>query len=240
MAGVANFVLNNKFVGVRANAQGGLSTYGDNENHKVDLTWGGSFFNDRLHVVASGLDYYSAGVPKYADRSWTDRGKVAITNPNVTAANPASPTNPKQLVVYNGFSSIAANGGLVTNTLLRGTTFDPDGTARPFQYGSLVSSSQMAGGDPGTFNPNLLLVLQPKQHRDQIYTHVTFDVNDDLSIYAQAMGSRNQINYNSIPTFEVSATAFTIFRDNAYLPQSVRTTMANNNIASFYDGSPQR
>ncbi len=63
--------------------RGGLSTYGDNENYKVDLTWGGSFFTDRLHVVASGLDYYSAGVPKYADRSWTDRGKVAITNLNV-------------------------------------------------------------------------------------------------------------------------------------------------------------
>jgi outer membrane receptor protein involved in Fe transport len=236
VAGVANFVLNNKFVGLKANAQGGLSTYGDNENHKVDLTWGGSFFNDRLHVVASGLDYYSAGVPKYADRSWTDRGKVSITNPNVTAANPASPTNPKQLVVYNGFSSIAANGGLITNTLLRGTTFEPDGTARQFQYGSLVSSSQMEGADPGTFNPNLLLVLQPEQHRDQIYTHITFDVNDDFSVYAQAIGSRNQISYHSIPTFEVSATAFTIFGDNAFLPESIRTTMANNNINSFTMG----
>ena len=236
VAGVANFVLDNKFVGLKANAQGGLSTYGDNENHKVDLTWGGAFFDNRLHIVASGLDYRSAGVPKYADRSWFDHGKVAITNPNVTAANPASPTNPKQLVVYDGFSSIAANGGLITNTSLRGTTFDPNGDARPFAYGSLVSSSQMQGSDPGTFNPNLLLVLQPEQKRDQIYTHLTFDVTDNFSLFAQAIGSRNQINYNSIPTFEVSATAFTIFKDNAYLPAAIRTTMANQNINSFTMG----
>lgn len=236
VAGVANFVLDNKFVGLKANAQGGLSTYGDNENHKVDLTWGGSFFDDRLHVVASGLDYQSDGVENYTKRSWSDRGKVAITNPNVTATNPASPTNPKQLVVYNGFSSIAANGGLITNTALRGTTFDPNGDPRAFAYGSLLSSSQMAGGDPGTFNPNLLLVLQPEQKRDQIYTHLTFDVTDNFSLYAQAMGSRNQINYNSIPTFEVSATAFNIFRDNAYLPASIRTAMVNGNINSFTMG----
>ncbi|HWJ69213.1 MAG TPA: TonB-dependent receptor [Sphingobium sp.] len=236
VAGVANFILDNKFVGLRVNAQGGLSTYGDNENYKVDVTWGASLADDRLHIVVSALDSYSGGVPKYADRHWVDRAKVAITNPNVTASNPASPTNPKQLVVLDGMSSIAANGGLITNTLLRGTTFDPGGTARAFQYGSLVSSSQMQGSDPGTFNPNLLLVLQAKQHRDQIYSHVSYDVSDNFSAFVQVLGSRNFIAFNSIPTFELSGTAFTIFRDNAFLPGSVRDVMLANNIESFSMG----
>ena len=233
VAGVVNFVLDNKFVGLKANAQGGITTYGDNENYKVDLTWGGAFMDDRLHVVASVLDYYSAGVPDYTYRPWTDRGLAAITNPTVTASNPASPGNPKQLVVSDAASTIAANGGLITNTLLRGTTFDPGGAPRAFRYGNLVSSTQMQGNDPGSFNPNLLLVLQAEQHRNQFYTHLTYDLSNNFSIYAQVLGSRNWVNYKSIPTFEISNTAFTIFQDNAYLPQSVRDVMVANNIAAF-------
>ncbi len=233
VAGVVNFVLNNKFTGLKADAQGGLSTYGDNTNYKFDVTWGKAFADGRVHLVTSVLDYHSAGVNDYADRPWTGEGKVAITNPNVTATNPASPSNPKQIVVTNGFSSIAANGGLITNTALRGTTFDPNGNPRAFQYGSLVSSTQMEGGDPGTFNPNLLLTLQPEQHRDQVYLHLTDDVTDNLSVYLQAVGSKNQIQYNSIPTFELGPTAFTIFQDNAFLPASIRQSMATNNIGSF-------
>jgi iron complex outermembrane recepter protein len=233
VAGVVNFILNNKFTGLKVDAQGGLSTYGDNQNYKFDVTYGTSFADNRVHLVASALDYYSAGVANYSHRSWTDQGKVSITNPNVTATNPASPTNPKQIVVTNGFSSIAANGGLITNTALRGTTFDPNGLPRQFQYGSLVSSTQMQGGDPGTFNPNLLLTLQPEQHRDQVYLHLTGDVTDNLSVYLQAVGSKNQIQYSSIPTFELGPTAFTLFQDNAYLPASVRQSMVTGKISSF-------
>jgi iron complex outermembrane receptor protein len=233
VAGVVNFVLNNKFEGVKANAQGGLSSYGDNGNYKIDLTVGKAFMDGRLHVVASVLDYWSAGVPKYADRPWTDRGVGAINNPNVTATNPASPTNPKQLVVRNPASSIAANGGLITDTILRGTTFDPGGAPRAFQYGQSLTSTTMAGFDPGTFNSNLLLVNQAKQRRDQFYLHATYDVSDDFSFYVQGVGSRNAISFHSVPTFEISSTAFTIFRDNAYLPASLRATMQANNIPSF-------
>jgi outer membrane receptor protein involved in Fe transport len=234
VAGVVNFVLDTKFVGLKGAVQGGLSQRSDNANYKATLAWGGSFADDRLHVVVSGEHYSSDGVKAAQSRDWTADAIHNITNPNVTAANPASPSNPRTIVVTQPYSSIAALGGLITNTALRGTTFDPDGTARPFHYGSLVSSTQMQGGDG--YNPGLLLTLQPRQQRDVAFGHVTFEVNDKVSVFAETTVARNHVKYNSLPTFELSNTAFTIFADNAYLPASVRAAMAAGNIPSVTVG----
>jgi iron complex outermembrane receptor protein len=234
VAGVVNFVLDTKFEGFKGTVQGGVSAQSDAANYKVSLAWGGSFMEDRLHVVTSGEHYNSDGVKAAQARGWTANGLGAISNPNVTAANPASPSNPRQIVVTQPYSSIAALGGLITNTALRGTTFDPDGTARQFVYGDLVSSTQMAGG--GGYNPGLLLTLQPRQQRDVAFGHVTYDVSDKLSIYVEGTVARNHVKYNSLPTFELSATNFTIFADNAYLPASVRARMVAGNIPSVAVG----
>jgi outer membrane receptor protein involved in Fe transport len=234
VAGVVNFVLDTHFKGFKGTVQGGLSDRADNANYKINGAWGGSFVDDRFHLVASGEHFSSDGVKAAQARDWVNDAIHNITNPNVTASNPASPTNPLTVVVTQPYSSIAALGGLITNTALRGTTFDPDGTARPFHYGSLVSSTQMSGGEG--YNPGLLLTLQPRQQRDAAFGQATFDITPNVSVYAAATVARNHVKYNSLPTFELSNTAFTIFSDNAYLPTSVRAAMIAGNIPSVSVG----
>lgn len=237
VSGVVNFVLDTKFEGLKANAQAGVSQLGDNVNYKVSVTGGISFLNDRLHVVGSLLDYKSQGVASAVGRAWTDRAVASITNPNFNKALPVSPTNSALVVVTQPYSSVAAYGGLITNGPLAGTAFDPSGQAVPFNYGTLRSAAQMSGGDG--YNPNILLTLQPSQHRSQFFTHATYDVNENVSVYVQLTGSQNHVQYNSLPTFELSSTNFTILRDNAYLPQSIKNflaTPAGLGVASFTVG----
>ena len=237
VSGVVNFILDTKFEGVKANAQAGVSQYGDNVNYKVSVTGGAAFLNDHLHVVGSVLDYKSFGVSSAVGRAWTDRAVGSITNPNFNKALPVSPTNSTLVVVTQPYSSVAALGGLITSSALAGTAFDPTGQAIPFNYGTLRSAAQMSGGDG--YNPNILLTLQPSQHRSQVFTHVTYDVSDNFSVYAQLAASQNHVQYNSLPTFELSSTNFTILRDNAYLPQTIKNflaTPAGLGIASFTVG----
>ena len=243
VAGVVNFVLDNKFEGLKASAQAGVSQYGDNFNYKVSVTGGMSFLADRLHVVGSLLDYKSTGVTFAQSRPWTAKGVGSITNPSFDKTKPVSPTNSALLVVTNPLSSVAAPGGLITSVSnpagapLVGTAFDQTGQPVAFNYGTLKSATQMAGGDG--YNPNLLLTLQPSQHRSQVFTHATYDLNENLSAYVQVMGSQNHIQYYSLPTFELSSTNFTILRDNAYLPQSIKNFLASPaglNVASFTVG----
>lgn len=239
VAGVVNFILDTKFVGFKGTVQGGVSDRGDNANYKLTGAWGASLAGDRIHLVASGEHSNSDGVKAAEARDWVNDAIHNITNPAVTAANPASVTNPRTIVVTQPYSSIAALGGLIINTtgpaaVLKGTTFNSDGTARPFRYGSLVSSTQMSGGDG--YNPGLLLTLQPRQTRDAAYGQATFDVTPNVSVYGAATVARNHVKYNSLPTFELSNTQFTIFADNAFLPASVRTVMATNAIPSVTVG----
>jgi outer membrane receptor protein involved in Fe transport len=234
VAGVVNFILDTHFKGFKATVQGGVSDRGDNANYKINGAWGASLMDDRLHLVVSGEHSNSDGVKAAEARGWVKDAIHNISNPNVTTANPASPTNPRTIVVTQPYSSIAALGGLITNTALRGTTFNPDGTARPFQHGSLVSSTQMTGGEG--YNPGLLLTLQPRQQRDAAFGQATFDVTPNMSVYGAATVARNHVKYNSLPTFELSNTAFTIFADNAFLPASVRAAMQAGNIGSVTVG----
>ena len=54
VGGVVNFITDTRFKGFKGNVQGGITNYGDNEQVLVQLAAGTSFFDDRLHVVASG------------------------------------------------------------------------------------------------------------------------------------------------------------------------------------------
>jgi iron complex outermembrane receptor protein len=239
VAGVINFILDTKFEGVKADAHAGISQYGDNFNYKVSVTGGVSLLDDRLHLVGSILDYKSNGVSLAQSRPWTGTAHAvgSITNPNFNKNLPVSPTNSGLLVVPQPYTSVAALGGLITNTALAGTAFDQNGQPIPFNYGTLRSSAQMSGGDG--YNPNLLLTLQPSQRRSQIFTHATYDFSDNFSAYVQVMGSQNHVRYNSLPTFELSSTNFTILRDNAYIPQTIKNYLnspAGQNIASFTVG----
>jgi iron complex outermembrane receptor protein len=237
VSGVVNFVLDTKFEGLKASAQTGISEYADNLHYKTSITGGMSFLNDRLHVVGSILDYKSTGVTAASSRPWTSRAVGSISNPAYDKTLPTSPGNSALSTVTQPYSSVAALGGLITSSSLAGTAFDQNGAAIPFNYGTLRSSAQMSGGDG--YNPNLLLTLQPSQRRDQIFTHATYDVNENFSVYVQAMASQNHVQYNSLPTFELSSTNFTVLRDNAFLPQSIKdnlATPAGLGIANFKVG----
>lgn len=237
VGGVVNFRLNTKFEGFKGDASSGVSGQGDNEYFKLTLAAGKSFLDNKLNVIGSVEYYDSAGIGQAQQRDWTARGRGIITNPNVTAQNPASPTNPTRLVVVNPLAANASLGGLVTNTALAGTTFDfvnGVSTPRAFRFGTPRTATQMAGStDPNAYNPNLLLVLQPAQARAVGFLHIEYEVSSNLTIYAEGNLARNDVHYASLPTFQLGNTAFPIFQDNAYLPAATRAAMTGGNITQF-------
>jgi iron complex outermembrane recepter protein len=101
VAGVVNFRLDTKFRGVKGDLQYGQSDYNDDKNYKASIAAGDAFFDDKLHIVASLEHYDNKGVETTNRRPWAYEGTGAIPNPAVTATNPASPTNPAQIVVQN-------------------------------------------------------------------------------------------------------------------------------------------
>ena len=90
VAGVANFVLNDRIEGLQGSIYGGLSQRGDNKEIGVSLADGFSLMDDRLRIVV-GVDYNdNDGVGNIYERGWSSVEPGNSGNPiSFTAARPA-------------------------------------------------------------------------------------------------------------------------------------------------------
>ena len=134
VAGVVNFVLDKDFTGVKGEAQGGVTTYGDNGEYKLSATAGTGFADKRGHVLLSYEEAHSDGV-QGVPRSWYNGSKLFF-NPNYTATN-----GQPQLIASAGVGfATATPGGIITTGPLKGTYFGPGGTPLQFNYGSIIGT----------------------------------------------------------------------------------------------------
>jgi outer membrane receptor protein involved in Fe transport len=109
LAGVVNFILDKDFTGVKAEVNGGITTYGDDPNYKVDLTAGTPFDDGRGHLLFSGTHANDNGVLNNT-RPWNQVGYNTMLNP----ANPnGNPGLPQYLTQYHVGLANATLGGLI-------------------------------------------------------------------------------------------------------------------------------
>ncbi len=230
VAGVVNFVLDKDFTGIKGELMGGMSTFGDNENYSGSLTWGTPFSGGRGHALFSYEDNYTAGVDGYP-RSWYSGAKI-LDNPAY------SPTNgePFYLVERNtGFVNVAP-GAIVTSGPLRGLYFGPGGTPGQLNFGPIAGDRYMVGGDwRYTDFGNGPQDLAPEISRQGLFTYVSYDVTDDVEVFAQFSRGRAETSMDSTPQFNFGG--ITIQRDNAFLPQEVVDRMVELDLTSLTVGS---
>ena len=234
VAGVVNFILDRNFVGVRGEVSGGITNYGDNRNYKIDLSGGFGFADNRGHALISGEHMFSSGVSGDGGRAWNRSGYLQFANPNYTPTN----GQPQNYFLPHSSVSTASAGGLIVSGPLKGTAFGAGGKPYTFNYGSIVSGANMSGGDWQANNIRTLNDLDPAQSNQNLFTRVSYDVADDLNVFAQWTWAQNTSHNNPFPVWlPGSAAAYVIQIDNAYLPASVRAAMVANNITSFGIGS---
>lgn len=230
VAGVVNFVLDNTFTGLKANGQVGVSNYGDNETYVVSLTGGQSFLDDRLHVVGTAEWYRNMGVLSLKDRDWGRTNTVPIPNPNVTAGNPASPSNPNLLMLPDARVAHQQVGGLITSGPLAGTQFLAGGVPAPFAYGDYRSGQWMIGGDGPTIADENLISF-PTERRTA-FVRAQFEASDALTFFVEGMFADNETTGYNIP----GSQAFEIYSGNAFLPASIQQQMTDLGLDSFSMG----
>src|SRR3546814_19535349 len=80
-------------------------------------------FDNRLHVIASAEYYDRKGVLPTADRGWSQGHYLPLTNPDVSASNPASPSNPNFIIAPGATIANQTPGGLIASGPLAGTEF---------------------------------------------------------------------------------------------------------------------
>src|ERR1700754_185141 len=110
VTGVVNFVLDKHFNGIKAEANSGISTYGDAASYNLGLAAGTDLFGGKGHIEVSLRRFYQDGVNN-DDRpegpsDWILTGAGTAANPYVSTAN-------GRLTRYGGLitcAGCAANG----------------------------------------------------------------------------------------------------------------------------------
>jgi iron complex outermembrane receptor protein len=234
ITGVVNFILDTQFTGLRGHVQGGITERGDNENYEAGLA-GGFALGDRGHVLLSVEKFHQNGVFTYEGRNWY-RSWGLVTD--TTTAN-------RQLVRPNVISNRMSLDGIVISTApqLQNLQFMEDGQIAPLVLGNPAatagnttqshSTTSRAGGTDNNLDyPN----LQPESGRESAFAYLSFDLTDNLQLFAQGIHGRSQVLSANFGGLFGSVTPLTIFRDNAFLPEELRRIMVDNDIESFQLG----
>jgi len=135
VAGVVNISIDRNFTGLKLGVEGGESSYDDAKQIRLEGAAGRSFADGRGHFVIGGEYLDNDGViPK---NSRPNIGRWA------TVSNGAGRFI---LAPDVGFSN-AAYGGLIMSGVLKGKAFNPDGSLRDFNYGTVIGANSSAAKD---------------------------------------------------------------------------------------------
>ncbi len=208
VGGVVNISLDHDFVGFKAGAQAGQSTYNDGKEKRFEAAWGTDFADGRGHFLVGGEFLDNDGIVPRSSRSRAGRwSTLSIGNGQY------------QLMPDVGFAD-AGYSGLILSGVLKGKAFNPDGSLRDFQYGRVVGALMSGGEGPSNddYSP-----LSAPQKRYSVLASGRYDLNDDVRLTAEVRHSRMYNNY--IWFGDHNRNNLDIGIDNAFLPQKVREAM---------------
>ncbi|MEH3107704.1 MAG: TonB-dependent receptor [Sphingomonas fennica] len=245
VAGVVNLILNDKLEGFRANAQQGLSRYGDNYTTLLGVA-GGFRVGDRGHFVLGGEYEKNRGVESCPERRWCrDEFLNFGRNPGVTGipANNILPDITPWSAQFNGVTTPPSSAYVGRNRpALRpidGIAFGADGTPRRFQLGQLANSLYHVGGENADGEGRNIYFDFPIVSPTERYTAMAnfrYEVSPDLTValnadYGHLTGRHRGVAYRN--------TAITIRNDNPFIPRStdptldIPTILAASGLTSF-------
>lgn len=243
VAGVVNFQLASRLDGMRSTVSYGESDAGDDENFGAAIAGGMPFADGRGHFVWAGEFSKEHGLGDCYTRSWCGNETLNLGNaPAGTGGRPAN--NITDNVQTATYSQDGVINSAVATFPLRGITFNPDGTTRPFQYGELYGNNLvplfMKGGEGHGENVFIAgYLLKAPVTRYIGYTKTTFDFTDsvqgglDLS-YGQVEGRSYGAQYRDSAGNLANAQSFGPIRSgNPYIPADVQQIMTDNDIQTF-------
>ncbi|MBB3349920.1 TonB-dependent receptor domain-containing protein [Sphingomonas sp. BK069] len=223
VAGVVNVSIDDRFNGLRLGAQAGISSFNDAAERRFEGAFGAAFAGGRGHVLVGGEYLDNDGVVPKVSRPRIGRWATVADGAGRFVLAPDV-----------GFSN-AAYGGLIMSGVLAGNAFNPDGTLRRFDGGTVRGTNSIGGEGPS--NDDLSPLVTP-QRRYNGLARVSYELSDAVKATAEVRHSRMYNNYIWFGDHNRSSatSGLRIGSDNAFLPAAVREQMAAAGQTSFFLG----
>jgi iron complex outermembrane receptor protein len=255
VGGVVNFITDTRYEGFKANIQGGITNYNDNETILLQGAYGKSLLDNRLHIVVSGEYDREKGVGpgQYGfglagGRDWF----IGRTTINRNILNDGSPQ-----YVQGDFGQPYNQGkyGLITGGPLQGIAFDQAGNPTQFVYGNNGRPDRNAAGTVTGCYPGFCLggdtsgnvdagrTLQSPIKRFDAYGRIGYDFAADSEVYttinvAKVQTNNQPINGMARPNLTINCLPNAANpTGNVFLPAAIQAQCAAAGITTFNFGT---
>ncbi len=252
LAGVTNFILNRNFTGLDVSVSSGINEEGDGEFNRGSVTFGDDFLDARLHVFGA-VEARVNDTYRRENADWDTR-EGYVLNPEWSAwraTNPTAPLTsapaPQRLTRDYVYNTNFATTGLIlqAGSALNRMQFNNAGTGvLPFQ--GAASTLNTTQGAPGQFQYEQFVAGHPQSFErvgvrlQNVFVGSDFSLTDNTTLWGHVLYGRTANNPEP-STSGASGTGLghaggsyiTMFRENPYLPESVRQTMITENRQSI-------
>jgi outer membrane receptor protein involved in Fe transport len=212
VSGVINFVLDNKFNGLKALAQSGISDRGDSFSWRAGATYGTNLFGGRGHFEASYEHFRQDGLLSQERR--IGRDDYVLAGNGSTASPYHLITNARSVGLFstNGVN-VAGSGPFA------GQVFVAPGVFGPFNHGTPQGGPLESGGDGGYASGTS---ARADLTTNQAFARFDYSITDDVNFYVQGIyaGSKTSSSFFSNLIFP-----HLIAPDNPYLSPAVRSAL---------------
>ncbi len=213
VAGVVNFALNNKYEGLKIEADSGITQEGDGFNYSASIAGGMAFAGGRGHVLLSGEIAHNDGILQ-VDRDWNAIGFLRFENPAYLAN--ANSGAPQYIFVRGAGPTNSTPGSIITNSAggaanrLRGIYFGNGGSVNQFVWGDLTFPSQTGtavplrtrGGDWRVNDSGRNIGLDPRDDRYGVFGRLSYEVSDGVEVFAEAAYNKQEVLFNAGPNLQ--------------------------------------
>ena len=217
ISGVVNFVIDNKFNGVKLQANQGISDRGDGAKSNIGIAFGTKFAGGRGHFEGSYEYRKEDGVARRSSREW-------LQQPGITGQG--TEDNPFVLA-ENLRQADYAFGGLINNGVLNGQVFKADGVLSPFVHGQTTGVAALEiGGDGAYYDGSLFAAMRSHQ----FFARLDYELTDNIDFYAEALGN---LKRNDGYADEVRLNNVILRSTNPFLAPEYRQALAAAGQSTF-------
>lgn len=192
VSGVVNYVIDDKFTGLRVSAQTGVSTYGDAFRYDFGIAGGIKFAGGRGHLL------FSAEHEKNDEILYNDRPEFTANYGFGGLGTAASPYTLREGIVWGAvarFPNILAGP-------FAGRTFNENGTAAFLNPGTSIGAAPGTGqiGGTGTIvDPTRSLLTGTTSSR--FYGRLSYDVADNVTAFVEGSFTKNKTPFHTAINF---------------------------------------
>lgn len=223
VSGVVNFVMKDNFEGVKISAFGSDTDNGGAATNEVSITLGQNLFDGRANIAGS-FSHTSRGDVYGTDREWITKGYGTLRNPENTGPDDGIPD---RIVVQDYTLPILSDQGFAY-TPLGLMTFDPDGTARPVEYGSICDATGRCSGGDG-YRWIGQYQMYPRMETDNLFVKGHFDVSDSMRVFAEA----KLVNHEAESWGQASFSYDGYSSTNPFLDQDLSDALVDAGVPAF-------